>query len=452
MRSIQAFKKIESLCSLDKRQSEQDEASCLELLECVSKSKRHLDRDLDNPKPCKSRKSISSSSLLSCKYNKISFCGIEDHVSDGFYDAGRDRLFMPVECYEQNHCLASREVILLDRKFDEELDAVMLAAQALYLCDHMAPPGPCELVRGYLHFSPHAWNIILIKRGATWVQMLIDACRPLDIRQEKDPEYFCRGLLKHRVLRSAIFMEYVEGGSLKNYLEKLSEAGEKHVPVELALHIAKDVSCALSELHSKHIIHRDIKSENILFDLDRKRDDGTPTMKLCHFDSAVPLRSTLHVCCIAHAGTRPPCICVGTPRWMAPEEANIWLFGCLLLEMLTLQIPYSGLSDSHFLDSLQMGKRPQLTDELRVLSSMNGPTMIPSGEELEKSDAGVDMLKFLVDLFHKCVEQNPSKYVFSSIIVRGPTVIPFKFVSVQSCSVGYMLKLGSNWSLKVVRK
>ncbi|KAK7343622.1 hypothetical protein VNO77_12515 [Canavalia gladiata] len=643
-----------SLCSLENEQSEQDEASCSKFLKCISKSKRHPDRDLDNPKPCKSRKSIGDSSLLSCKYSKISFCGIEDHLSDGFYDAGRDRPFMPLESYEQNQCLSSREVILLDRKRDEELDAAMLAAQALvfnlkqlngfrpgnqavvdnlqtasllalfvsdhfggsdrgaivertrksvygsnynkpfvctcsagsstgisasteavvnavqditlskiseksldsikkrrksiivpigsvqygvcrhrallfkYLCDHMVPPVPCELVRGYLDFSPHAWNIILIKRGAIWVRMLIDACRPHDIREEKDPEYFCRyiplsrtriplssrgspgpdysfpsfstsdelekkasttlikckfgpveaaakvrtlevqghsadkiknfehnclgeirilGALKHpcivemyghqiscqwsisadgkpehHVLKSAIFMEYVEGGSLKNYLEKLLEAGEKHVPVELALHIAKDVSCALSELHSKHIIHRDIKSENILFDLDRKRDDGTPTVKLCDFDSAVPLRSALHACCIAHVGTPPPCVCVGTPRWMAPEvmrtmyekntyglEADIWSFGCLLLEMLTLKIPYSGVPDSGVLDSLQMGKQPRLADELEVLSSMNEPTMIQSGEEQEKSDTELDTLKFLVDLFHRCVEENPNE-------------------------------------------
>lgn len=105
------------LCSIENKQSEQDEVSCFELLECVSKSKRHLDRDLDNPKPCKSRKSISTCSSLSNKYSKISFCGIEDHLSDGFYDAGRDRPFFPLERYEQNQCLASREVILLDRFF-----------------------------------------------------------------------------------------------------------------------------------------------------------------------------------------------------------------------------------------------------------------------------------------------------------------------------------------------
>ncbi|KAK7280057.1 hypothetical protein RJT34_25119 [Clitoria ternatea] len=644
-----------SSCTLKNGESEQDTESCSESLKWISKSKRHSNGDLDNPKPCKSRKSIGGSSLLSRKYSKISFCGIEDHLLDGFYDAGRDRPFMPIENYEQNRCLSSREVILLDRKRDEELDAVMLAAQALvynlkqlsglngpgkkavvdnlqtasllalfvsdhfggsdrdaivkrtrksvsgsnynkpfvctcsagssttisastqlvvntveditlsklseksldsikikrnsivvpigslqygvcrhrallfkYLCDHIEPPVPCELVRGYLDFCPHAWNVILIKRGATWVRMLVDACRPHDIREEKDPEYFCRyiplsqtkiplssvgspgpgyslpsfstcdelekkasttlvkckfgseeaaakvrtlevqgssadkikkfeynclgeirilGALKHpcivemyghqisyewstsaddnperQVLRSAIFMEYVKGGSLKNYLEKLSKAGEKHVPLELAFYIAKDVSCALSELHSKHIIHRDIKSENILFDLDRKRDDGTPTVKLCDFDSAVPLRSALHACCIAHVGTPPPCVCVGTPRWMAPEvmrtmyeknsyglEADIWSFGCLLLEMLTLQIPYSGVSDSLVHDSLQISKPPQLTDELEMLSSMNEPTMIQSGDGLEKSDTEVNLLKSLVDLFHRCVEENPNK-------------------------------------------
>ena len=83
--------------------------------------------------------------------------------------------------------------------------------------------------------------------------------------------------------------------------------------------IARDVACALAELHSKHIIHRDIKSENILIDLDRKTADGMPIVKLCDFDRAVPLRSFLHTCCLAHNGVPPPDVCVGRPRWRAPE-------------------------------------------------------------------------------------------------------------------------------------
>lgn len=100
--------------------------------------------------------------------------------------------------------------------------------------------------------------------------------------------------------------------------------------------IAKDVACALVELHSKHIIHRDIKSENILVDLDKKRADGTSVVKLCDFDRAVPLRSYLHTCCIAHIGTHQADVCVGTPRWMAPEvlramhKRNIYGLVCLL--------------------------------------------------------------------------------------------------------------------------
>ncbi|XP_012069717.1 uncharacterized protein LOC105632051 isoform X2 [Jatropha curcas] len=634
--------------------SSQDEGSSSEKTKAIFKSKRHSDRDLDNPKPCKYRRPTEDSYILSRKYSDLSFCSIEDHIPDGFYDAGRDRPFMPLRRYEQILHLDSREVILLDREKDEKLDATVLSAQALvsrlkrltgfvkernkvavdnlqivsllalfvsdhfggsdrsstvertrkavsgsnymrpfvctcstgnddnintstkhilgnadeiifsdlcekslrsvkarrnsivvplgylqfgvcrhrallmkYLCDRMKPPIPCELVRGYLDFVPHAWNTIIIQRGDSLVRMLVDACRPHDIREETDPEYFCRyiplsrtrvplstestpgpgcsmtsfstcdelektvsstviqcklgsveaaakvhtleicgtsvdeirdfeyrcigevrilGTLHHscivemyghqicskwvrsedgkperQILQSAILMEHIKGGSLKSYIENMSKAGEKHVQMELALCIARDVACALAELHSKHIIHRDVKSENILIDLDNKRADGMPVVKLCDFDRAVPLRSFLHTCCIAHRGIPPPNVCVGTPRWMAPEvlqamhksnqyglEVDIWSYGCLLLELLTLQVPYSGLSEFHINELLQAGKRPPLTDELETLASMHEPAATGSGSELAGPEAESETLRFLIDLFRQCTEGSPA--------------------------------------------
>ena len=57
----------------------------------------------------------------------------------------------------------------------------------------------------------------------------------------------------------------------------------------------------------------------------------------------------------------------------------------------------------------QRGERPQLVVEMEALSSLNKPSMIQSGEELKKPDLAVDILKFLVDLFHRCVEDDPTK-------------------------------------------
>lgn len=109
--------------------------------------------------------------------------------------------------------------------------------------------------------------------------------------------------------------------------------------MDLALVIARAVASALEELHSKHIIHRDIKSENVLVDLESKRPDGTPVVKICDFDRAVPLRSSLHTCCIAHTGVPPPNVCVGTPRWMAPEVLQAMEkpkpYGLVILHLLT---------------------------------------------------------------------------------------------------------------------
>lgn len=640
----------------------EDEDSASEVSKNSSISKRHSDGFPDNPKPSKSRRPFDECLNLSMKYSTESYCSIKDRLPDGFYDAGRDRPFRSLQNYEHHVCLSSREVILLDRNRDEELDVIVKSANALlspskqpngavdnlqrasllallvsdwfggidrsnlirmtrrsasgvnynqkpfvctcptgnsenaetsskqstcaaetfnftelcekslqtikqarnssvvpigalrwgvcrhravlmkYLCDRVDPPIPCELVRGYLDFMPHAWNTVLVRRDDSWVRMVVDACCPIDIRVETDPEFFCRyipmrridfslsseditssdysfpsisfsdevkqvalsslvrcklgsvqavakvrtldtcgatveeiknfeytclgevrmlralkkhpciidiyghqiwsewvqsadGNEKQRLLKSAIVMEYFEGGSLKSYLEKLSKNGESRVAVEWTLSIARDVACALAELHAKHIIHRDIKSENILIDVDRSTADGrVPLIKLCDFDRAVPLRSSLHTCCIGHVGIPPPNICVGTPRWMAPEvlqamhirsmyglEVDIWSYGCLLLELLTQNIPYAGLSESRIHYLLQMGCRPQLTDELEGLSSSDELEMDRSSLEI-KAEGGikaeVDSLKFLVNLFHQCTRRNPKERPTASCIYK----------------------------------
>jgi hypothetical protein len=81
---------------------------------CTSKSKRHPDMD-SNPKPSKFPGPIDECSKLSYKYSVESFCSIDDHLPDGFYDAGRDMPFMSLEEYERSLGLYAREVILLDR-------------------------------------------------------------------------------------------------------------------------------------------------------------------------------------------------------------------------------------------------------------------------------------------------------------------------------------------------
>jgi serine/threonine protein kinase len=101
-------------------------------------------------------------------------------------------------------------------------------------------------------------------------------------------------------------------------LTKLLKEGKKHLPIDLACYIAREVACALSELHKKLVIHRDIKSENVLVDLN-SRSAGTLSVKLSDFDRSIPLHSLSHTCCIAHLGAHPPNVCVGTPCWMAPE-------------------------------------------------------------------------------------------------------------------------------------
>ena len=131
-----------------------------------------------------------------------------------------------------------------------------------------------------------------------------------------------------------ILMDYLPGGSVK---ERVHAQGR--LPVDKAVSIAISVAGALEVAHYHGVVHRDIKSDNILFDA-----DGTP--KLADLGVARFKDDT-------HPGTMRGGI-LGTPAYMAPEQmldahcidarADIYSLGVVLYEMLAGANPYERLS------------------------------------------------------------------------------------------------------------
>lgn len=124
----------------------------------------------------------------------------------------------------------------------------------------------------------------------------------------------------------AIVMEYIDGMSISDILRR-----GINLPEELALFIGRELLLCLRDLHSESLVHRDIKSSNILV-------SWRGEVFLCDFGVAKALSCQ-------HAGTST---LSGTPFWMAPEilqgksyRCNIDIFslGITLSEMVLGRVP-----------------------------------------------------------------------------------------------------------------
>jgi len=151
--------------------------------------------------------------------------------------------------------------------------------------------------------------------------------------------------------KTFISMAYVEGQSLRKKLES--------GPLELdeALRIATQVAEGLQIAHKKGIVHRDIKSANIMVD-DRNQ------AKIMDFGLARMTGGTL----LTQEGTA-----MGTIAYMSPEQAqgeevdhrsDIWSFGVVLYEMFGGQLPFMGEHDQAVVYSI-LNKKPKPITELR---------------------------------------------------------------------------------------
>jgi serine/threonine protein kinase len=127
--------------------------------------------------------------------------------------------------------------------------------------------------------------------------------------------------------RVHIVMEFCGGGNLCSYVKMRKRLGEDE-----ARRIFQQLALSLEYLHSKDIVHRDVKLENVLF-------DGEKNCKLVDFGFSVYVRDKkLKIFC-------------GTPSYMAPEivqrteylgkPVDIWSLGVVLYALLCGCFPFT---------------------------------------------------------------------------------------------------------------
>eukprot|EP00397_Hematodinium_sp_SG-2012_P050129 GEMP01058112.1.p1 GENE.GEMP01058112.1~~GEMP01058112.1.p1 ORF type:complete len:466 (+),score=89.36 GEMP01058112.1:19-1416(+) len=133
-----------------------------------------------------------------------------------------------------------------------------------------------------------------------------------------------------------LVMELALDGDLRRPKEEAIGGGLTGVDSETVIFWARQMLLGLQYIHQVRLVHRDLKSANVFL---------TDTRSRClvgDFGISKVLESTLF------ANT-----CVGTPAYMAPEivrnekyasSVDMWAFGVILYELLTLQLPFSSAS------------------------------------------------------------------------------------------------------------
>lgn len=130
-----------------------------------------------------------------------------------------------------------------------------------------------------------------------------------------------------------IAMEYVKGKNLKDYI-----ANHKPIPVGQAVEIMKKLTSAIMEAHANHIIHRDIKPQNVLV-------SQFGDLKIADFGIAVTVTEQNST-----SATHNQAV-MGSSHYLAPESAigaipdyrvDIYALGIVFFELLCGSVPFNG--------------------------------------------------------------------------------------------------------------
>ncbi|XXH01503.1 Superkiller protein 3 [Hypoxylon texense] len=154
----------------------------------------------------------------------------------------------------------------------------------------------------------------------------------------------------------SIFLEYISGGSIGSCLRK---HGKFEEPVVSSL--TRQTLSGLAYLHREGILHRDLKADNILLDVDG-------TCKISDFGIS---KKTDNI-----YGNDKTNSMQGSVFWMAPEvirsqgegysaKVDIWSLGCVVLEMFAGRRPWSKEEAVGAIYKIANGETPPIADDVR---------------------------------------------------------------------------------------
>lgn len=156
----------------------------------------------------------------------------------------------------------------------------------------------------------------------------------------------------------SMLTELVEGGTLFQLLHSPSKFNSASGPITAAssretMEIMDATAVALTFLHARSIVHRDVKPHNVLL-------SPNLDVKLCDFGLS-RMRSELMTGTMQFAGT---------PNYMAPEifrqekyseKVDVFAFGTMLWEATEVDIPFANMDGGDIRDMVLRGKMPQIS-------------------------------------------------------------------------------------------
>ena len=148
-----------------------------------------------------------------------------------------------------------------------------------------------------------------------------------------------------------IITPFISGGSLFDHLIKRSLYPPLD-PTQKTI-IAMGITYAMMRLHDLNIIHRDLKSMNVLLD-----------------SNLLPVVCDFGISKVVGESPTQMTVSIGTPHWMAPEQfrsndydekVDVYSFAILLFEMLTEKLPFAGMNFHQVAYAVvEKGERPKL--------------------------------------------------------------------------------------------